>query len=88
MIPRGVRGAARAAAAAAVAACLAAGAGPALAQGCAMCGTAVGEAADPLARSISASVLFMVSMPFVLFVSVAGWLVARHRSARKEESSR
>ena len=51
----------------------------ALAQGCAMCGTAVQDSADPLARSISSSVLFMMSMPFALFITVGGWLFYRHR---------
>ena len=51
----------------------------AFAQGCAMCGTALQAQDDPLARSISASVLFMMSMPFAVFFSVAGWLVYRHR---------
>jgi heme/copper-type cytochrome/quinol oxidase subunit 2 len=52
---------------------------PAYAQGCSMCGTALQDPEDPLARSISASVLFMMSMPFVVFFSVAGWLVYRYR---------
>jgi hypothetical protein len=51
----------------------------ALAQGCAMCGTAVQDASDPLARSLSSSVLFMMSMPFALFITVGGWLFYRHR---------
>lgn len=59
----------------------------ALAQGCAMCGTAVGGAADPLARSMGASILFMVSMPFLLFFSVAGWLVWRIRRARGDRGT-
>lgn len=53
--------------------------GRALAQGCAMCGTAVQDPADPLARSLSSSVLFMMSMPFFLLATVGGWLVYRHR---------
>ena len=47
-----------------------------------MCGTALQDSADPLTSSISSSVLFMMSMPFLLFVSVAGWLVLRHRPSR------
>lgn len=58
---------------------------PTLAQGCAMCGTAAGDAADPLARSLSISTLFMVSMPFVLFVSVGGWFLVRHLRSRRSE---
>lgn len=59
-------------------------AGDAMAQGCAMCGTATGGASDPLGRSLSASVLFMMSMPFLLFFSVAGWLVWRFRRTRED----
>lgn len=57
-------------------------------QGCAMCGTAVQDAADPFARSLSASVLFMMSMPFVLFGMVGGWLFWRHRSAAPPSKER
>jgi heme/copper-type cytochrome/quinol oxidase subunit 2 len=62
-------------------------AGDAMAQGCAMCGTAAGGATDPLARSLSASVLFMMSMPFLIFFSVAGWLVWRFRRAREDHGA-
>ena len=73
--------------AAAAAAALMAGSFPrdgALAQGCAMCGTAAGDAADPLARSLSASTLFLMSMPFLLFFSVAGWLAWRYHRPPEE----
>ena len=63
-------------------------AGDALAQGCAMCGTATGGASDPLARSLSASVLFMMSMPFLIFFSVAGWLVLRFRRTREDRGTK
>ncbi len=53
--------------------------GRALAQGCAMCGTALQDQSDPLVSSFNASILFMMSMPFTLFFSVAGWLLFRHR---------
>jgi len=46
-----------------------------------MCATATGDAADPLARSLSISTLFMLSMPFLIFFSVAGWLAWRLRRA-------
>jgi hypothetical protein len=52
---------------------------PAFAQGCAMCGTAVGDASDPLARSMASSIMFMIPVPFFLFFSVAGWLIYRFR---------
>jgi len=55
---------------------------PALAQGCAMCRTAVEGQDDPLTRGLSRSVLFMVSMPFAVFFSAAGWLYVTHRRAK------
>jgi len=65
-----------------VAAAVVALAPQALAQGCAMCGTAVQNPRDPLARSMASSIYFMLSMPFLLFFTVAGWLVWRFRRAR------
>ncbi|HZE89308.1 MAG TPA: hypothetical protein VE404_07165 [Verrucomicrobiae bacterium] len=55
---------------------------PALAQGCAMCRTAVEGQDDPLTRGLGHSVMFMVSMPFAVFFSAAGWLVLSSRKAR------
>ncbi len=49
-------------------------AGDAAAQGCAMCKTALGGPGDPLSSGINTSILFMMSMPFVLFAVVGGWL--------------
>lgn len=54
----------------------------ALAQGCAMCRTAVEGQDDPLTRGLSHSVLFMISMPFAVFFSAAGWLFFSHRKAK------
>jgi len=48
-----------------------------------MCGTALGDQSDPLARSISISSVFMLSMPFILFASVGGWFLLRHLRARR-----
>jgi hypothetical protein len=50
----------------------------ALAQGCAMCRTALGSADDPLARGFYWSILFMMSTPYIVTGSVAAWLVYRH----------
>ena len=64
--------------------------GQALAQGCAMCGTALQDESDPLVSSLNASILFMMSMPFMLFFSVAGWLFYRHHrtsNVTKENAS-
>ena len=53
----------------------------ALAQGCAMCGSSYGEG-DPTGRAISWSVLFLMTMPYVLMGSVAGVFFFAHRRAR------
>jgi hypothetical protein len=55
-----------------------------LAQGCAMCKTAVGGAEDPLARGLNVSILFLVSMPFVLAGSVGGWFFYMYRRSRRQ----
>ncbi len=49
-------------------------AGEAGAQGCAMCKTTVGGPGDPLASGINTSIMFMMTMPFILFAVVGGWL--------------
>lgn len=46
-----------------------------MAQGCAMCRTAVEGQDDPLARALSASTLFLVAMPFAVVASVGGWIL-------------
>jgi hypothetical protein len=45
-----------------------------LAQGCAMCKTALGGPEDPLARGLNVSILFLLSMPFLLVGTVGAWL--------------
>ncbi len=54
----------------------------ALAQGCAMCKTALSGSEDPLAVGIFWSVMLMMGMPFVLFASVGGWIFYTYRNAR------
>ena len=54
--------------------------GEAVAQGCAMCKTAVGGPGDPLARGINTSIMFMMAMPFLLFTVVGGWLAYAFRT--------
>lgn len=54
-----------------------------LAQGCAMCKTALSGAQDPLAIGIFWSALLMMSMPFVLFASIGGWIFYQYRSAEQ-----
>lgn len=56
----------------------AAATGMAVAQ-CAMCGTALQDGDDPLRDSVASSALFMASMPFALFATVAGWILWRTR---------
>lgn len=48
-----------------------------LAQGCAMCGT-VGPTDAVAAEAFNGSILFMVAMPYLLFISIAGWIVYKH----------
>ena len=51
-----------------------------LAQGCAMCATAVGSSE---ARGMNISILFLMSMPFVLTGSVGGWLWYSYRRSQR-----
>src|SRR5262245_56845151 len=53
----------------------------ALAQGCAMCGTAFAHD-DPVTRAFSWSVLFLIAMPYTVFGLAAGWLFLAHRRRR------
>jgi hypothetical protein len=62
------------------------GATHAVAQGCAMCGTVLG-ANDPRANAFKWSILFLMAVPYVLAVAVAGWLylsVRRGRAAARD----
>jgi len=53
----------------------------ALAQGCAMCRTAVQSPDDPLVRGINVSVAIMLLMPFAVIGSIGGWLIFAYRRA-------
>lgn len=55
-----------------------------LAQGCAMCKTAVGGPDDPLARGLNVSILFLMSMPFLLAGSVGGWFFYMYRRSSRQ----
>jgi len=59
-------------------------AGDLWAQGCSMCGSTL-ENGDPLATSLSRSVVLMASMPFALFLTVAGWLAWKLRRGRRAD---
>lgn len=63
---------------AAVAVILAATAPEVLAQGCAMCGTAL-TPDDPVSRAFNWSVLFLIAMPYTVFGLAAGWVILAHR---------
>jgi len=58
---------------------LAAGASRALAQSCAMCGTALAD--DPLGRAFSWSILFLMAAPYTIFGTIAGWIFFTYRRA-------
>jgi hypothetical protein len=53
----------------------------AAAQGCAMCGTAVTSAKDPLAKGMFISILIMLAIPNLLLASIGGWLYYTYRRA-------
>jgi len=52
-----------------------------LAQGCAMCGTAVTSSKDPLARGMFVSIVIMLAVPNLLLASIGGWLYYTYRRA-------
>jgi hypothetical protein len=54
----------------------------AFAQGCAMCATYVNEA-DPVARGMKFSVLFLMAMPFTMLAAVGGWFFYVYRGSRQ-----
>jgi hypothetical protein len=55
----------------------------AMAQGCAMCRTALGSEDDPLARGFNHSILFMMSTPYLVVGSIGAWLVYQHVTASR-----
>jgi hypothetical protein len=69
--------------AALAAAVLAALPAQAAAQGCAMCATALGSPDDPHARGFYYSILLLISAPYAVVGSIAGWLVYRYRVGRR-----
>jgi hypothetical protein len=60
--------------------------GDALAQGCAMCRTALGDADDPLARGFYWSVLFLMSAPYIVAGAMGAWLAYRISVRRLPEA--
>ena len=65
--------------AATISALLGPGASYALAQGCAMCGTAIKD--DPTGRAISWSVLFLIAAPYTVVGLVGGYIFFTYRRA-------
>jgi len=57
-----------------------------VAQGCAMCQTALNGPSDPLSQGINASIYFLMSMPFLLAGGVGTWLVYMHRRRARQAS--
>jgi hypothetical protein len=55
------------------------GASLAVAQSCAMCGSALVD--DPVGRAFSWSVLFLMAAPYTIAGTIGGWIVLRHRRA-------
>ena len=55
------------------------GASHALAQGCAMCGSALKD--DPTGRAISWSVLFLIAAPYTVVGLVGGYIFYTYRRA-------
>jgi heme/copper-type cytochrome/quinol oxidase subunit 2 len=56
-----------------------------LAQGCSMCATYLSNGQDPRAEAFRISMLFLMSMPFVVVSVVGGWfawMYRRHRVRR------
>src|SRR5215510_1916643 len=57
----------------------------ALAQGCAMCQSVMPHGSEPMARGMFWSVLFLMTAPFVVGVSIGGWLFYQHWHARRAQ---
>ena len=74
-----MRGALRWSLPAALFAFLGPGASHALAQGCAMCGTALKD--DPTGRAISWSVLLLIAAPYTVVGLVGGYIFYTYRRA-------
>lgn len=55
------------------------------AQGCPLCKTAIGGPEDPLGAGFNVSILFLMSMPFVLVGSVGAWFGYMYRRQRRRK---
>jgi hypothetical protein len=52
-----------------------------------MCRTALGGPEDPLARGLNVSILFLLSMPFVLLGTVGGWFFYMFRRDHRRRAA-
>ena len=60
-----------------------------LAQGCAMCRTTLQGQDDPLVGALNTSVIFLMSMPYLIVGTVSGWMylsVRRRRAVTPSET--
>ena len=53
-----------------------------LAQGCAMCRSSLAGPEDPVTRAFNWSILLLITVPYVLFAAVGGWLFYSYWRAR------
>jgi hypothetical protein len=56
-----------------------------LAQGCAMCATYLSNGQDPSSEAFKISILFLMSMPFVLVGSAGAWILWMYRRNRPRQ---
>jgi hypothetical protein len=57
----------------------------ALAQGCAMCGSALAD--DPVGRAISWSIIFLMAAPYVIVGAIGSWLYLTYRRAGRRRAA-
>jgi hypothetical protein len=58
----------------------------ALAQGCAMCGTALNDPNDPTVKAFNWSIIFLASTPYALLGTIGGWLAYKYWRAQTPRS--
>ena len=56
-----------------------------LAQGCAMCGSALGDGS--LGQAFNTSILFMMAAPYAIVGTVGGWLFYKYRTAARPRAT-
>ncbi len=58
-----------------------------LAQGCAMCRTSLQGQDDPLVQALNTSVIFLMTMPYLIVGSVGGWIYLAVRRQRDTDAN-